>query len=161
MVEQRTENPRVVGSIPTLGTPKSEETLDIRNAIVYNTMRARVVEWYYASLPRRSSRVRSPSRALSIKKEEHPSRVLFLFGTSSPNPGSKFDHRQPLGRLPAIPVPTGHRAASRAPALPPAFRRLPAFKGSIIGSRWDGCPQYRCPPGTVRRLALSAHPVLT
>ena len=72
MVEQRTENPRVVGSIPTLGTPKSEEVLDIRNRFVYNTMRARVVEWYYASLPRRSSRVRSPSRALFYaQKPEH------------------------------------------------------------------------------------------
>ena len=78
MVEQRTENPRVTGSIPVLGTQDYKDGDNIHtdtddllyNAPTFTEMKvgwdiknARVVEWYYVALPRRRSRVRSPSRA--------------------------------------------------------------------------------------------------
>ena len=78
LVEQRTENPRVTGSIPVLGTQDYKDGDNIHtdtddllyNAPTFTEMKvgwdiknARVVEWYYVALPRRRSRVRSPSRA--------------------------------------------------------------------------------------------------
>lgn len=40
---------------------------------------ARVVEWYYVSLPRRRSRVRFPSRALKDKKRSLILQASFLY----------------------------------------------------------------------------------
>ena len=82
-VEQRTENPRVTGSIPVLGIqdkPIGKLVIALGSYVylLYNVVphrnesrthinNARVVEWYYVSLPRRRSRVRFPSRALNFR----------------------------------------------------------------------------------------------
>ena len=65
LVEQRTENPRVAGSIPALG-------------ICLTISYARVAQWWSIALPRRGSRVRIPSRALcgcSSMVEHQPSKL--------------------------------------------------------------------------------------
>ena len=54
LVEQRTENPRVTGSIPVLGTSRKADNSNMREWL----------SWWSTTLPRSGSRVRVPSRAL-------------------------------------------------------------------------------------------------
>ena len=73
---------------------------------------ARVAQRWSTSLPRRGSRVRSPSRALITTKRQHPRDVTF-FVVSSPVQGSKFDCLR-FALVRAKPRSPGPRAPSRA-----------------------------------------------
>ncbi len=67
LVEQRTENPRVTGSIPVLGTSRKADNSNMREWL----------SWWSTTLPRSGSRVRVPSRALY--HFETSKKLVFLF----------------------------------------------------------------------------------
>ena len=55
-----------------------------RNKSKHTIQYARVAQWWSTSLPRRGSRVRSPSRALKKIKQDIPMDILFYFFESNP-----------------------------------------------------------------------------
>ena len=65
LVEQRTENPRVSGSIPELGIL----THNYINIYIKNMYLHEWLSWWSTTLPRSGSRVRVPSRAFLLYKK--------------------------------------------------------------------------------------------
>ena len=81
-----------------------------RNKSKHTIQYARVAQWWSTSLPRRGSRVRSPSRAL-MNKRTIPNGIVLLF--SSPARARKFDVYAPL-RSAQAEVPRTSCAVSRS-----------------------------------------------
>lgn len=69
-----------------------------RNKSKHTIQYARVAQWWSTSLPRRGSRVRSPSRALKKIKQDIPMDILFYFFESNPGLEDsnllRFGHRK-------------------------------------------------------------------
>ena len=83
-----------------------------RNKSKHTIQYARVAQWWSTSLPRRGSRVRSPSRALKKIKQDIPMDILFYFFES--NPGLEGSNLLRFASVVAKPRSTGPCATSRA-----------------------------------------------
>ena len=82
-----------------------------RNKSKHTIQYARVAQWWSTSLPRRGSRVRSPSRALKKIKQDIPMDILFYFFES--NPGLEGSNLLRFASVIAKPRSTGPLDFSR------------------------------------------------